>query len=904
MTFNPNDFAIGADGNDTTFGMPNCMLELGLKALSLLPPEVLALIVDKINKAIAAARTYIADLLNDLFIWLGITEYDSLLGLLALKIDLGFLGIDSVLLGAVGALIAVAGIIDTLGAYYDMAVSELNDIKDCLDKFKKQVDKERGPQGTDANGNAITLGPTAADEFLLRFKIDEVNKFIDKANGLLSRIGTVVTSRANGDALDPSAILADTDVEEDAIFRLTYGPPESKVGTFLLSVDGLYYDSQDRVYSLSGDIPTVEDIGFVPNRDRWSMDHAPSLGGKGTKITLGDINKYVDTILDIENLDESDLLRRHYEQDHLLNSLDGYKAKNITDLNRSKQDLVDDGHATSSAIYMNFQQQIFSEIEIFDLKIRKRKKQIELAVKAPDLFGLADTFEPGEVPVNDFSYLNKIHLNVALEKQRKLVLDHGEVSGVILPMKPIFVGNSNSENNVTIAPLLVSQTGVGTVSEVYSPEKSNDLLPVLTLTDPIAVDSLVSVYNFLDSEVVTPESSRFTVLNCNGDTKQNAQIVGKTSADVFSQGLAIPKLKGIIRYEDDPSLGNNFLKYKGLGSYIKLPQTPEMQNLMYNSDGCSFDFWLHMSGLGEGQNDWEADNAADFNLGNDASSDAAWTDFNYYKIILANDNTGGTVSDPTKTDLQNAGNVVIDKSTDRVRGMMMGFTRDPLFTSGVTTDPETDIGIDPTTATAAGTSFFIAPTQSWSSSGAGFLRSDDCIPESSTYRGLRIPISKTTSNGSALSLASTKFVHISVNFDVRNDLIQVYLNSELLQEETISSVFGTKQGEPPKVPSFKKDNSFQYGIDTIPLVQTLDFKGGPKNDSYFTPWILGGAWTDGLFIDTSTSSGGFMGTGSGMYSGLGGHLGSFKIYSKPLTKVEVLKNYEAHRILFSNINLS
>ena len=904
MSLNPNDWIPDPDPGETIFGFPTCMLDLGLKALSLLPPEVLALIVDTINKAIAAARSFIADLVAGLFEWLGIEEYDSLLGLLAIKIDLGFLGIDTALLQAVGSLLAVAAIIDELGAYYDMALNEIQSVKDCLDKFKDKVERERGPQGTDANGNTIPLGPTAADEFLLRFKIDEVSKFIDSANGLLGRIGTVIQDRINGDALDPSSILAKPDSDEEAIFRLTYGPPESKTGTLLLSVDGLYYDSQDRIYSLSGGIPTVEDIGFIPNRDRWSMDHAPSLGGKGTKITLGDINDYVDTLLDIEVVDESDLLRRHYEKDHLLNTLNGYKAKNITDLERSKQGIIDAGHDTSSAIYINFQQQIFSEIEIFDLKIRKRKKQIELAVKAPDLFGVTDVFEPGEVPVNDFGYLSKIHLNIALEKQRKLVLDHGEVSGVILPLKPIFVGNSNSENSVTIAPLLVSQTGVGTVSEVYSPEKSNELLPVLTLTDPIAVDNLVSVYNFLDSEVVTPGSNTFTVLNCNGDTKQNAQLVGKASSDVFSQGLAIPKLKGIVRYEDDPNPSNNFLKYKGLGSYIKLPQTPEMQNLMYNQKGCSFDFWLHLSGLGEGQNDWEADNAADFNLGNDASSDAAWTDFNYYKIILANDNTGGTVSDPTKTDIENAGNVVIDKSTDRVRGMMMGFTRDPLFTSGFMTDPETDTGLDASTATPAGTSFFIAPTQSWSSSGVGFLRSDDCIPNESTYRGLRIPINNTTTNGLSLSSASTGFIHLSVTFDVINDSIKVYLNSELLQEDTISGVFGTDPGDSPKVPSFKKDNSFQYGLNTIPATQTLDFKDGPKNDSYFTPWILGGAWTDGLFIDTDTSSGGFMGTGSGVYSGLGGHLGSFKIYSKPLTTLEVLKNYEAHRILFNNINLS
>mgnify|MGYP003644244105 CR=1 FL=1 len=897
MTFNPNDFISQTTQDETLYGIPVCMFDMATKYLALIPGEVLAIIIAKINAAVAFARNYVSQLVEPFFTWLGLKEYDSILGIIGIKVDLGFIGIDSSLLGAVAALAGVGAAIETLGVYYNMAANEIGEITNCLEKFNDEVKKSTASQGVDSNGNPIPLGPSASDEHLFRYKVNEVGKFIDSANDLLSRINTVIQGRLDGTQLDPASLLL-PDEDEKEIFRLTYGPPESKVGTFLLSVDGLYYDSQDRVYSLSGGLPSVEDIGFIPNRDRWNMDHAPSLGGKGTKITLGDINKYVDTILDIETVDDSDVLKRHYEKDHLINSLNGYKAKNITDLERSKQNIIDAGHDTSSAIYINFQQQIFSEIEIFDLKIRKRKKQIELAVKAPDLFGVTDVFKPGEVPVNDFSYLNKIHLNVALEKQRKLVLDHGEVSGVILPMKPIFVGNRNSENNVSIAPLIVAQTGVGTISEVFSPENTNSLVPVLTLTDPIAVDNLISVYNFLDSEVVTPGSGKFTVLNCNGDTKQNAQIVGKTSSDVFSQGLAIPKLKGIVRFDDNPG---SFLKYKGLGSYIKLPQTPEMQNLMYNQKGCSFDFWLHLSGLGEGQNDWEADNAADFNLGNDASSDAAWTDFNYYKIILANDNTGGTVSDPTKTDIENAGNVVIDKSTDRVRGMMMGFTRDPLFTSGFMTDPETDTGLDASTATPAGTSFFIAPTQSWSSSGVGFLRSDDCIPESSTYRGLRIPILKTTSNGTTLSLASTKFVHLSVNFDVINDSIKVYLNSELLQEETISSVFGTNPGNPPRVPSFKKDNSFQYSIDAISNI--FDFNDGPKNDTFFTPWILGGAWTDGLFIDTDTSSGGFMGTGSGVYSGLGGHLGSFKIYSKPLTEEEIIKNYKAHRVLFGNINL-
>ena len=91
MSYNPNDWISDTEEGDTVFGIPSCMLDLGLKALALLAPEVLAVLIDKINKAIAAARNYIADLVQPLFDWLGAVEYDSILGLLGIKIDLGFL---------------------------------------------------------------------------------------------------------------------------------------------------------------------------------------------------------------------------------------------------------------------------------------------------------------------------------------------------------------------------------------------------------------------------------------------------------------------------------------------------------------------------------------------------------------------------------------------------------------------------------------------------------------------------------------------------------------------------------------------------------------------------------------------------------------------------------------------
>jgi hypothetical protein len=46
-----------------------------------------------------------------------------------------------------------------------------------------------------------------------------------------------------------------------------------------------------------------------------------------------------------------------------------------------------------------------------------------------------------------------------------------------------------------------------------------------------------------------------------------------------------------------------------------------------------------------------------------------------------------------------------------------------------------------------------------------------------------------------------------------------------------------------------------------------------------------------------------MGGTGGIYSGFGGHIGSLKIYSTPLTDAQVTKNYTAHRSFFGNIDL-
>ena len=90
-------------------------------------------------------------------------------------------------------------------------------------------------------------------------------------------------------------------------------------------------------------------------------------------------------------------------------------------------------------------------------------------------------------------------------------------------------------------------------------------------------------------------------------------------------------------------------------------------------------------------------------------------------------------------------------------------------------------------------------------------------------------------------------------------------------------------------------NSFQYASGTVDGPTTL--YGGPKLNTFYTPWIVGGGYTDGMY-----KYGNFLGGDrGGIISGLRGHIGSLKFYSKALNNQEVLQNYKAQKGFFKNI---
>jgi len=877
--------------------LPPCMINLGLQALRLLSSLLLLQASEDAEEALAEINASYARIMQGLYSLFGIFTEDGFGGLLSLKSDT-----LSMFLGQVQAF---ANFVAQAAQFYGEVADFVESVENCIKEYEAMKNA-----GLNATNNAIEGEGLFAGYFEAQVQaLAELDRQRNDVENFRDRVNTILSERAADPSIE-AAILAQGEEPEEQpeIFRLVFGPPKAKKGQFLYSSDGLYYDSQTRTYDRGEEVPGQADIGFIPDADKWRLDHSPNLGGKGTRISIKDLDNYFDTILDITNIDESDTLKVYYEADHALKVLEGQKLKSVGEIDRQKTKLMDvSGYAADSAIIENFNQQIISETSHFDIKIRKRKKQIELAVKAPDLFNSTTFFQPGEVPINDFSYLVDFNLALDVKKQRMLVLDHGEVSGVVLPVKPIFVRADDSQKQTLIEGLNLQSIGTGDIP--ITPGLDTTDKPVISLTDPVELSGLIGIYNFLDAEILSPASTEYQVISCNNENIYDAQLVGQSSSKVFDKGLGLPRLDGIVKRQlpnistTDPS---------NVGSYLRLPPAEKYQSLFYNKKGCTFDTWVHIPNFGASSisNEVNAGNPVVFNA---SAGDGAWSDYTYYKLLLANENIGGP------NDEDQAFSMTNNFNSDVVRGMVMGFTRDPQWTQPGTTKnrgKDVDIAIDysfNTYETITSSVFFVAPTQSIQEYGrydVDFIRSGECVNDDNAYLGFAIATTKETASGYKLDDCSGSFVHLSVSFDVQKDLISVYLNSELLDSKKYSETFGIRPQTPARVPTFVKTGSLEYSNETIPSGTTKVFNNGPMTDAFFTPWIIGGGWTDGLNVSAGQTErsateylGGFMNVSHGFQSGLNGYIGSLKLYETPLTTNGVKKNYDAHKNFFEKIEL-
>jgi hypothetical protein len=315
-----------------------------------------------------------------------------------------------------------------------------------------------------------------------------------------------------------------------------------------------------------------------------------------------------------------------------------------------------------------------------------------------------------------------------------------------------------------------------------------------------------------------------------------------------------------------------------------------------------------------------------------------------YKLVAANENCGNPVTNSPSTSIFTAAN--IDEAQGiprkfRTKGMLVGFR---------------DKG-DPGTSVSAGLEFVVLPTvaQNDPEWGQSVLIAESVSGEGSseacrTELGFKIPASSTTESGYSIADASSAFTHYNIACDVATDSISLYVNGEFLASGNVSVLFDNKPGIPLQIPSRITEGHYH---DRTGVFGEKLYDGDSPDTPIFTPWILGGGFTDGItespftlpgatprttlpgFLGTNTNtsyfsslgvdiSGGPVGqhtitnppanrvAGLGGYfptgvdyrlarSGLDGHLGSFKMYSKPLSKLEVEKNYKAQSPFFGGI---
>lgn len=863
-----------------SYGMPSCMLNLAGQALSLLPSDLLIDLQDKTAASKAKAQEAITARFQKLGLDSGIMEVNTIEGVFK------FIGANSwgqietdgnqLLNNLGGVLGAFDAAISTGAQIYQNYLGIKSDIeaaKACLDKFKASSDAQKPSSLTTTNYDAGAASVKSATDFT------------DKCDNTLKLVGDILADRRANPSLEPKfvdsslldGILADTDYDRfpvedpglgDETFRLVYGPPISQVGNYLLTSDGLYYDSQ------SGGLDPVflAISGIIPPGDKWTYDYDPNLGGKGEAVSINALNKYSDNLFDTKLIDESQGMQSYYDEDHFLSVLLQQRDKQVYDLSADLQQYIGE-YGSDSSIVKNQRQIIISEISNHNDKAARRKKQIELTVKVPALYGGEDApiFPPGKIPINDFSYLEKYNLVVDLQKQKALTFEAADVVGVILPLKPKFVVAPPTPPSITHEHLYVPPVGKGSI--LYTPSGSPSGT-VLSLTDSIVTSNLFAIYNFLETTVALPSSIDYFTTNCASTSQYNsAQLVAPQSQHVFFSGLSIPYLEGIVKNKS-----NDVSAASGLGSFVRLPDTSEFRDLTYNANGFSMELWTYVPNIMDAEVSW-----------------LSATTSSLTKVLVGNENVGNRigasaldhVGDPRDLDfLENK------RGDDFVRGMIMGFTRDRRITQASSAYSYANYDNDPVSSL----SFFIAPTQSRDLSSCSWINNDDCQANETFYK-MKVDLSATDFGN-----VSSQFVLIDVTVEPSANEVKFYAEGALVATSGIDAVFGVTAFTTPNLPSFRKENSFEYSSTTVDGPTTLH--GGPKLNPFYTPWIVGGGYTDGMY-----KYGNFMGgkdgnnSRSGFVSGLRGHIGSLKFYSKALNPTEVKVNYDAQKGYFKNIKI-
>lgn len=816
----------------------------------------------------------------------------------------------------------------------------LSDINDIIQKREDGV--LASPQLNFDALKGVDLGSR------MKKRIDDLVRFTETS------IVTPYIENVNRVALLRAQI--EKDLDQTPLFDFEYGPPISVGGKFILSEDGIYYDSRIGGIYDRGVGEYLRQIYEIRNRrkgldtgDLWKLEYAPNLGGKGIHYGKQEYEGLKDTIFsDNYDLSSKDL-NLFYVNDDILQAFEDDKRAHIEEVNGQVSSLLNSGYSASDSVVVNTYNSIGAVAYAYDEKIRKRKKQLQLAAlfgpyrisKGNEQFGEGNLYHierdgsetPIErIPVNDFSFLSETGVSVPVEDQKNITLYSEDLEDVISPIEPKFLVTPSDAYPTNIPNFSVDILGKADwVKQAegyqYSRDSFSSTTPyVKSLTDDIVTDGLLVCYNFLDKDISDPSSLNFSVNNvAESSTRLNAKLVAHNPMEVFVSGLGIPYLRGTL-WDAREQYNQNFLPSRG--SYIRLPNniqsgaynknSTSLDNLFYSPQGATIEFWTHVPFVHRDM-----------------------TEQHRYRLVLANENSGKTFAgsknhypvDATRVKYDNDGNAYSDP--DKVHGLIVGFR---------------DKGVSGTTRGStnnfSGLEFIVCPTVGQNDSKWGH---SICIAEdlNNNELGVIVPSSLDTAvRQKSIDDVQHEFLHFAITFDPAKDTVTIYCDGEKLTSSSITASFGTRFENlniPSKVyykqgiPSTNWWNSY-YGDGqwSDPLALPAGSKV-PPDPVLFTPWIIGGGFSDNISYSSDSillSPAGFMGintnddywnngtyTGnhnSGQHvpglgsfvsngnsliprSGLDGHVGSFKMYNKALSPTEVSTNYIAQKGFFKKV---
>ena len=788
-----------------------------------------------------------------------------------------------------------------------------------LDRIKDVLEKRASGELAEPVLNLEALADLGEDNPEIQKSIDNYKEFVVD--------NIVVPFRENKDVFDKLSLKTQLLVEDDTanLFDHTYGPPISVKGQFIMAQDGLYYDS------INGGVPIVS--GIVAASSTWNLSQAPNLGGKGDAYTKDNLADLVDTVFSYSYDPDSVASKVYYDSDDVLESFEKNKAQHIDLIFKHISQLEASGHAPNSALVVNYYGNIGALADLYDNKIKRRKKLLQLAsifgthkysfteighdfkdlgIGAGILIENIGNIKDQEwriierIPLNDFTFLKGSGLDINIKLQEKLLIFSEDLEDVIAPVHVKFI-KTKSQSLSNIHQFSVPPTPRDSFPYIQGDTHVSGTGGVVqALATSINLEGMVLGYNFLTPSVVDPSSTVFNIDNFNTDTgdRYNGQLVGTSVDAVYTSGLSIPKLTGTGVGGAYVRLPSNYTpEQNGLGADNSL-QTSTLDNLFYTPNaeyneetfmggGVTFDFWVHVPSL-------------------------QFTDQHRYRLVAACENSGGYPTAGQVPDVYaNRTDPQGNYDPKKVHGMIMGF-RDR---GGSTNSSGIEFGVFPTVSQNQGngsTGHTVCIAEKLEHSGGTVLKSAKDL-------GIITKEGNIVDNVS-VSGVGKDFMHVAVVFNFSENKVSTVFDGQILSTSSISTAFDTDHDRALMIPSLTKPiNPTNVGVSSWTNESGTGPVIGNTVGAAFTPWILGGGFTDGILKSgtLSTHNPGFLGYNTNtLYgvppksqhtasfdvaeapsSGLGGFLGSFKIYSRALSISEVRNNYLSQKGFFKNIKI-